>query len=153
MDDNEQDHDESIMIALLPIVSDWCHIELPHMTLVFCGKMSDFEAHPMAYNDMCKDAATIAMLSRPITLQVKSREKFGNWGDGEVDVFRLQATSELLAMRNIVDGWDQSEFPFNPHVTIGPVGSVVEVPPRYIAFDRIMVAWGRDQELTFNMKR
>jgi len=151
MDDNEQEHDKSVMIALLPTSSEWCHIELPHMTLVFCGKVTDHDDNPLAFNEMCKDACTIAMLGRPPTLQVTTREKFGNWGDGEVDVFRLRNTPELQAMRNIVEKWDASEFPFNPHVTIGPVGSSVPEPPRYITFRRIGVFWGRDQELTFNM--
>jgi 2'-5' RNA ligase len=151
MDDNEQEHDESIMIALLPTSSEWCHIALPHLTLVFCGKISFYEKNPLAFNDMCKDACTIAMLGRPLTLPVTTREKFGNWGDGEVDVFRLGLTPELKAMRNIVEQWTQSEFDFNPHVTIGPVGSPVPDPPKYISFRRIGVFWGRKQELTFNM--
>lgn len=151
MDDNEQEHDESVMIALLPVNSEWCHIELPHLTLVFCGKISEYKDQPLAYNDMCKDAATIAMLGRPLTLPVTSREKFGNWGDGEVDVFRLRKTPELQAMRNIVDDWDASEFDFNPHVTIGPVGTVVEMQPAYITFNKIGVYWGRQQELVMSM--
>lgn len=150
MDDNE--HDESVMIALLPDNSDWCSIELPHLTLVFCGKISFYEKAPLAFNDMAKDACTIAMLGRPITLPVTTREKFGNWGDGEVDVFRLRKTPELEAMRSIVEQWDQSEYDFNPHVTIGPVGTPVEFPPRAIRFSRIGVYWGRQRELVFNMR-
>lgn len=151
---NDQDGSASSMIALLPMTSDWCCIELPHLTLVYAGEIKDLQES--AFNDMCKDACSIAMLARPVTLRVTSREKFGNWSEdpaNAVDVFRLQATSELLAMRHQVEGWNKSEFKdFNPHVTIGPPGSVVN-PPSYIAFDRIMVAWGRDKDLTFWLKR
>lgn len=145
-------NDDSVMIALLPRETEWCHIELPHMTLVYCGKKDFYNKVPLAYNDMCKDACNIAMLGKPITLPVISREKFGNWGDGEVDVYRLRYTPELEAMRDIVEQWNQSEHPFSPHVTIGPVGTYVEMPPRYLYFDRIGVFWGRDQTLTFNMR-
>lgn len=148
-----EDVKESVMIALLPVTTDWCHIELPHMTLVYAGEIKDLK--PTDHNALAKDAASIAMLSRPLTLQVLNKEQFGNWSDdpeNKVDVFRLRPNAELMAMRHMVERWNKSEHPFNPHVTIGPVGSVVFEPPRYLAFDRVMVGWGRD-DLTFLLNR
>ena len=144
---------ESAMIALLPMTTDWCKIDLPHMTLVYAGETKDL--NPGEFNELAKDAASIAMLSNPITLQVLGKETFGNWSEKPedmVDVFRLRPSSELLGMRNLVENWNESEHPFNPHVTIGPVGSAVEMAPVYLAFDRIMVGWGTEY-LTFWLKR
>ncbi len=145
------ENSDSVMIALLPINSDWCRIELPHMTLVYAGKIEDLG--PNAFNELAKDASMIAALSRPITLRNVGTEVFGGWpgDDGEVNVFRLEPSTELLAMRRTVERWNASEHPFNPHVTIGPVGSVVDTPT-HIAFDRVLVGWGNEY-LTFSMRR
>ncbi len=62
------DFSDSVMIALLPTTSDWCHIELPHLTLVYVGEMDDLK--PTVFNELAKDAAMLAMMARPITLNV-----------------------------------------------------------------------------------
>lgn len=143
---------DGVMIALLPITSDWCKIDYPHMTLVFAGKVD--ELVPTEFNEMAKDAASIAMLSSPLYLRVTGKQVFGDGSEDNphVDVFTLLATPELQAMRRQVEQWNKSEFPFTPHVTIGPAGSFVESPPAYLAFDRIVVGWG-DEYLTFWLKR
>ncbi len=143
------DHSESSMIALLPITSDWCHMSLPHLTLVYAGEIDSLK--PTDFNDLAKDAASIAMLSGPITLQVTARDVFGE-GTDQVDVYKLRPSSELMAMRNVVARWNASEWDFTPHVTIGDRGSAVEYMPKYIAFDRIMVTFGKES-LTFWLKR
>lgn len=149
-DDEDDDDKDGVMIALLPIVSDWCALSLPHLTLVYAGKTGDLK--PTDFNEMAKDASMLACLSDPITCRVLSRETFGNDPDGDppVDVFRLQPTQQLMAMRRFVDDWNASDWDFTPHVTIGPQGTVVEYPPRYVAFDRVAVCWGTDQ-IIFNM--
>lgn len=149
MDTYEDGASEGVMIALLPTNSEWCHIELPHMTLVYAGKKKDLG--PVDFSELAKDAAMLASISSPIGLRVLQREVFGE-DDEKVDVFRLQPTPELWAMRRAVEDWNKSEFPFNPHVTIGPVGSFVEFPPRYLSFDRVAVGWGGEY-LTFWLKR
>lgn len=145
------DGDESAMIALLPVVSDWCRIDLPHLTLVYAGEVKELK--PTDFNELAKDASMIAMLSSPITLRVMGTEVFGGRGyDDKMDVFRLQPIPELMAMRRTVDIWNASEYPFTPHVTVGPEGSSVQVEkPTYIAFNRIMVGWGKEQ-LIFSLK-
>jgi 2'-5' RNA ligase len=150
MDTSDNSNEASVMLALLPTSDEWCQIELPHLTLVYAGLKKDLP--PSAFNELAKDAAMLAALTPYVGLRVVAREKFGNWGDGEVDVFRLKPSTELWAMRRAVESWNKSEWPFNPHVTIGPVGSVVDFPPSHIGFDRIMVAWG-DESLTFWLKR
>lgn len=144
------DTSESVMIALLPITTDWCKIELAHMTLVYAGKVTDMK--PASFNELSKDAASIAMLANPITLQVTGSEVFGDVD--KVDVFRLRPSSELMAMRRAVENWNASEFPFSPHVTIGPtspLGPYLGPIPRLLAFDRLMVAYG-NENLTFWLK-
>lgn len=142
----------SAMIALLPTTTDWCKIALPHMTLVYAGDITKLQ--PTDYNRLAKDAAAIAMMTRSLTLEVLGKEPFGNWStdpNAMVDVFRLRATPELLALRHMVDSWNASEFDFNPHVTIGPASQNFVEQPRYLTFDKVYVGWGNDG-LTFNMK-
>lgn len=143
---------DGVMITLLPIVSDWCKIDVPHMTLVYAGKEEDLT--PAEINQLAKDTADLALLSSPMYFRVKGVETFGDGSDSNplVDVFTLQPTPELMAMRRSVEGWNASEFPFRPHCTIGPAGGVIENRPMTIAFDRLMVAWG-DNQLIFNLKR
>lgn len=136
------DFDDSVMIALLPTYSDWCKIKIPHMTLVYVGETKDLR--PGSFNELAKDASSIAMLSGPITLRVTGVEVFGGGDEEKVDVLTLQASSELLAMRRTVESWNASEHPFNPHCTIGPAGSFLEFPPHVVSFDRISVHWGKE---------
>jgi 2'-5' RNA ligase len=134
------DFSDSVMIALLPVTNDWCHIDLPHMTLVYAGLTKDLK--PTVFNELAKDAASIATLANPPFLKVLGTDIFGD--EDKVDVLRLQPTPELWAMRRAVENWNVSEHPFNPHVTIGPTGSFIEETPRYLAFNRIMVGWGKE---------
>lgn len=135
----------SVMIALLPITSDWCRIEVPHLTLVYCGEVNDLK--PTVFNELAKDASMISMLSNPITLKVLGIEIFGE--EEKVDVLRLQPSPELWSMRRAVERWNASKYSFAPHVTIGPTGSFIE-KPSYLAFNRIMVGWG-DDRLVFSL--
>lgn len=143
-----EDVSDSVMIALLPITSAWCHIELPHLTLVYVGEKKNLK--PTVFNDLAKDASMLASLSNPITLRVMGLEIFGRDEEDKVSVLRLQPSIELWAMRRIVESWNGSEFPFKPHCTIGPVGTNVDIPG-YIAFNRIMVGWGKEN-LTFSLR-
>lgn len=143
------ENEPSVMIALLPITSDWCRIELPHLTLVYAGPVKDQK--PAAFNELAKDASLLATLSRPLTLRTNGTDVFGGRGyDEQVDVIRLKPTPELMAMRRVVDHWDASEYPFNPHVTIGPVGQGLPDIPSHIAFNKLCVGWG-DEYLHFAM--
>lgn len=148
MDVSDRPASESVMIALLPTTTHWSQLELPHLTLVYAGLKADLP--PTAFNELAKDTAMLAMLSTPLHLMVRSKDRFGDSGD--TDVFRLQPTSQLWAMRRAVERWNQSEHPFNPHVTIGPAGSIVDEVPRAIRFDRLFVGWG-DESLTFWLGR
>jgi 2'-5' RNA ligase len=142
------DYKDSAMIALLPTTTDWCRQELPHMTLVYAGTIDTLME--TSFNELAKDAAMLAMLTNPLTLSVTGVEVFGD--EEKVDVLRLQATSELLAMRRAVERWNASEHSFKPHCTIGPAGAFVSDLPTYLTFDRILCAWG-NEDLTFLMKR
>jgi 2'-5' RNA ligase len=141
-----EDTSGSVMIALLPITTDWCRIELPHLTLVYVGEIKDLK--PTVFNELAKDASMLAMLSRPILLKVMGVEVFGD--TERVNVLRLRPTPELWSMRRAVERWNGSKFSFNPHVTIGPMGTYTE-SPGYLSFDRIMVGWG-DEKLTFSLQ-
>lgn len=137
---------DSVMIALLPTTTDWCHIPLPHMTLVYAGLLKDQKLD--AFNELAKIAFGLASDRKPITLKVTGVRIFGGGVDEKVDVLRLRSTPELAEMRRSVESWNASDFPFNPHATIGPTGQMITNVPESLTFDRIMVGWG-EQKLVF----
>src|SRR5688572_25809770 len=114
---------QGIMIALLPSHTEWCRQSTPHMTLVYAGLIEDHS--PSAFNELAKDASALAMTNQPMTLRTKGLEVFGEGSvdSPKVDVILLEPNPELLAMRRLVEKWDASEYPFRPHVTIGPQGT------------------------------
>jgi len=138
------EHKQNVMVALRPITSDWCAIALPHLTLVFAGDKADLK--PTDFNNLAKTVASIAMNTSPIQLNVIGFDVFGPEGE-RVDVLRLQANPTLREVQRRVSEWSVSEFPFNPHCTIGPEGSR-RILPLALAFDRIMLSWG-EEELNF----
>lgn len=149
MDPAEASASDGVMIAFLPTSSDWCKIELPHMTLVYAGLKSDLK--PAAFNELTKDAASLSMLVSPFYLLVDRVDRFGD-GVEPVNVLRFKPTSELWAMRRYVESWNKSQFPFQPHATIGPSSSpFVDNVPRSVGFDRLYVGWG-EENLTFWLK-
>ena len=148
-DPADADASTGVMIALLPIISDWCKIELPHMTLVYCGTTDKLK--PSDFNELAKDASMLASMNPPLTLSVQGIKKFGDAND-PVLALDIQPSPQLWAMRRAVEKWNASQYGFDPHCTIGPWGT--EVPsytPRAVAFDRVFVGWGEDN-LTFNLK-
>jgi hypothetical protein len=64
MDPADDSPNDGVMIAFLPTTSDWCKIDLPHMTLVYAGKVSDLK--PAEISDLTKDAASLASLASPV---------------------------------------------------------------------------------------
>jgi 2'-5' RNA ligase len=119
------------------MTSGWCHISPPHLTLVYAGIASELPAS--AYSDLGKDVLDLARRYLPQTLNVLSIEEFGS--DTKVDALSFEATPDLLEMREFVEHWSRSEFPFNPHATIGPVGSAQGNIPAMVTFDRIALLW------------
>lgn len=131
-----------VMLAFLPTDGSWCQQPLPHLTLVYAGTIQDLAETVL--NELAKDALTVARQTRPFSLDVTGIEVFG--GDSEdnpkVDVLTLQPTPSILAARHLVENWNASQHPFNPHVTVGPEGSASGNLPTQLYFDRILVAWG-----------
>ena len=142
------DENKSAMVALLPTTSDWCRIELPHLTIVYAGEIKNLK--PTDFNSMGKLASSISILMPPLKLKVTGIEIFGD--DEKVDVLRLLPSAELLAIRQMLESWDVSDFMFRPHSTIGPTGFTNKPIPDSLVFDRILVAFG-DESLTFWLKK
>lgn len=143
------DYRNSVMVALLPMFAPWAKVALPHLTLAYVGEKSDLK--PTEFNHLAKATADIAMSHRPIQLLVSGYDRFGE-EPAKVDVVKLRPTPELMAIHRRVASWDMgSTFPFNPHVTVGPVGSLDGSVPPVILFDRVMVCWG-EEELNFWLK-
>lgn len=148
MDASDAPADQGAMIAFLPVDGSWCKQELPHMTLVYAGTIDKLA--PGDFNSLAKDAAMIAMLFRPFSLQVTHLDVFGD--EDKVDVLRFRPTPELMAARRTISKWNASSHEFNPHATIGPAQQFIDARdfPRMIGFDRVMVGWGIES-LTFNL--
>ena len=146
-----EDHSQDVMVALLPMTTDWSKETLPHLTLVYAGDMANLK--PSDMNELGKTASSIAKRHRPIQLFVIGPTVFGEEPD-RVDVLLLRNNPELMEMRQRVADWSVSQWPYRPHVTIGPVGSLAQlngnIPPA-IAFDRITVRFGQE-DLTFWLK-
>lgn len=149
MDASDVAVDDGVMIAFLPAdEAEWSKLDLPHMTLVYAGKKSDLS--PTDFSALAKDAATVALLTRPFSLKVMGIENFGEGFDA-VNVLRFRPTPELLALRKIVENWNASKHPFTPHATIGPATTYVGVPPFAVYFDRLVLAWGTEQ-IVFSLR-
>lgn len=146
MDASDVGPDDGVMIAFLPTNSEWSTLELPHLTLVYAGSKEDLGASD--FSALVKDAAALALLTHPFSLQVLGVEMFGD--TEPVKVLRFRATPELMAARRYVDGWNKSEFPFKPHSTIGPASNFVDMIPRMVRFDKLCVAWG-PEVITFGL--
>ena len=139
---------DGVMIAFLPANAPWVRQDLPHMTLVFCGKMDDHS--PADFNTLGKDALSVARIMGSFSLQATDVGELGE-GIDRVDVLNLYPTPQLLVARKLVKNWDASGFPeFKPHVTIGPVGSGVGNFPTTVFFEEIAVVWG-DKILKFSL--
>jgi 2'-5' RNA ligase len=138
------------MLAFLPTDGSWCQQPLPHLTLVYAGSIEDLPV--TAFNDLAKDAITVARQTRPFSLDVTGIDQFGEGSEDNpsVDVLTLKPIPSLLAARHLVDGWNASQHPFNPHCTIGPEGSAQGNLPVQLYFDRILVAWG-NRNIVFNL--
>lgn len=146
---SDDEVNDSVMIAFLPTTSDWCKLELPHMTLVYGGKVDDLT--PTDFSEMAKDAANIALITAPFCLDVLALDVFGP-DDDRVNVLKFRNTPELQVLRRMVERWNKSEFSFNPHATIGPITELTPIyPPSMVGFDRVMMAWG-DEQLLFHLK-
>jgi 2'-5' RNA ligase len=140
MDVSNLPESSGVMIAFLPTTSDWCELDLPHMTLVYAGDKA--KLGPNDFNSLAKDAAALAQLTRPFAMRVKRVEVFGD--TEKVNVLSFLASPEILAMRRYVERWNASQYSFNPHSTIGPVSSFLPEMPTVVRFDRIMVGWGEE---------
>jgi 2'-5' RNA ligase len=154
MDQNQT----SVIVALIPTDDSWCKIEPAHMTIIYVGETTDLKVN--RFNELAKDVSSIAMLSNPIMAKVSGTDVFGE--EEKVDVMLISPTPEILAIRRMLMDWDNGSFPdFEPHVTVGPEGSMMDwnfkmnsdLPyPMYLNFDRIAVFWGADR-INFWLKK
>jgi 2'-5' RNA ligase len=134
-----------VMIAFLPTPTNWYKgQDFAHLTLIYAG---DIMSMPMSsFNELAKDAITVAKMMPPFSLDVLGVDVMGE-GD-KVDVLTLKSTPELLRARDLVEHWNGSQYTnFIPHVTVGPEGSAEGMLPVKLYFDQLMVAWGNRQLL------
>jgi 2'-5' RNA ligase len=148
MDASDVAASDGVMIAFIPRDDEWTKIDYPHMTLVYAGSKSDLTAND--FSSLAKDAATVALLMHPFSLKSLGTAVFGDPGE-QVNVLRLRPTPELLAVRQIVEKWNASQHPFNPHVTVGPATQFADAQPFAVYFDRLVLAWG-DEKIVFSLR-
>ncbi len=141
-------YNNSIMVALLPTSSEWCKIDLPHVTVIYGGEVP--ASKPTMFNELAKLTSLVASTTNELLMKVEKVDIFGD--DERVSVLVLEKTKEILKLRRIFEKWDDSDFTvFRPHATIGPEGSEINPVPLYLVFDRLAVVWG-DQILSFRLK-
>lgn len=157
---------DGAMIAFLPANGAWVKQDLPHLTLVYAGLITDLDKS--VFNAMAKDGISAARVTGSFTLSAVGVETLGDPGE-EVDALMMYPTAQLIVARRMVQSWNKSEFTdFLPHVTIGPAGSAFaqQVPsntdqltyidrrrdilPTSVYFDRLAICWG-DDRLIFNL--
>jgi 2'-5' RNA ligase len=137
----------TVMIAFVPTTTDWSVIDFPHLTLVYAGEKDNLRE--TAHNELLKSAVTMALEFPKFKLNVLTKTIFGE-DDERVDVLTLTPLPDLLEMRKQVAYWNASQYKdYKPHVTIGPVGTLVNTP-KQIEFDKIAVCWG-DQKTMFEL--
>lgn len=140
---------DGVMIAFLPTTDDWCNIDLPHMTLVYSGKVEDHSRND--FIELAKDAAAVSNMTREFTTSVM---KVGPMGQNEEQVAALifRRTPELDALRKFVEKWNKSEYKeFVPHCTIGKYPIDTTNLPKYVRFNRVLLAWG-DERMVFSLR-
>ena len=136
------EYSESSMVALLPVETDWCRIELPHLTVVYLG--NTFELPTSTKNELLKTVAAFSFDYGPLEIPTTGINVFGEAPD-EVEVITLTKTKELSQMRDSVARWNASRYKdFKPHCTVGPIGSIVGNIPQKIVFDRVALFFGAE---------
>lgn len=130
----------SVMVALRPTTSGWCMIDLPHMTIVYVGEIPDIQK--TTHNKLLKVALDVSTTLPAIRLDVIGTTILGQ--TDLVDVLLLRKTEELMQFYYAFEEWDSTEFLFKPHVTIGPMGSRLDVSPSALMFDEVFVSWGEE---------
>ena len=131
-------YNDDVMVALLPVETQWCKLPLPHLTIVYAGLITNIQ--PYEKNELLKAALMVAKTTRPIELNVLSLTVFGDF-----DVLTVDQTPTATQIRTTFSPWNASDFrDWKPHVSAGPAGSFSGTMPHKLHFDRILVAWGDD---------
>ena len=144
------EHSDSSMIAFLPDEASWVQQKLPHLTLVYAGPIA--EAGSSLKRDLLLETSLLAAFVPRLWLPVLGVDQFGDDVD-RVDVLRLLRTVPLDVARRMVESYSKSQHKtYNPHVTIGPVGSANQVDlPKGVFFSRVMLSWG-DDHVVFDLR-
>jgi 2'-5' RNA ligase len=129
------------MVALFPTETAWCHIKIPHVTIIYLEDVDSLESD--VFYEISKKVSDLALVTKVFSEKVTGIEVFGE--DERVEVLRLNKGPRLLEFKNLLTIWDFGSFPdFKPHATIGPIGSSDQNPPLILTFDRIAIGWGDD---------
>ena len=145
-----EDHTQDVMVALRPVDSQGYGVALPHLTLAYASEKAELK--PTDFNELAKTIASISMETPPVQLFTNGLDVYGE-EPNKVEVIKFRTTPTLMRMRQRVASWNKSAWPFNPHMTIGPVGTSrlgMQIP-QVMVFDRIMLSWG-EEELNFWLK-
>ena len=90
------------------------HINSPHLTLQFWPELTEDD-----YEDVLRQAGTIAAGSKPFEITVIGAGTFSFHGDDKILFLSIQPSSELEVVRKLCP-W-LSDRPFAPHITLARV--------------------------------
>lgn len=138
------EHQQSVMVALLPTDGSWCQQDLPHCTLVYAGEIPNL--NPYLHSRLKEAALVMSLSTNAFTTKVSGVGVLGD--EKAVWVMHLEDHPTLTWLRMMVSHHSASKFPFRPHCTIGEVGTAyvnVSNIPEEVTFDRLLVAWGENR--------
>ena len=136
------DFSQSVAVMLLPTWTEWSTLKLPHLTLVYVGEIPNLSN--TVRGELMREAQRISVQQAVLALDVTGRDVFGD--EHKVDVLTFPLTPALARARMRLERFNASQYPFKPHATVGPQGSILNVPyTNRITFDRIAVGWGEDR--------
>lgn len=136
------DFSQSVAVMLLPTWDAWSTLKLPHVTLVYAGEIPDLSN--TVRGELMKEAQRISVQTSIQVLDVTGTDVFGD--EHKVDVLKFAKTPALVRARLRLARFDASEYPWSPHGTVGPEGSLDKVLyTNRVTFDRIAVGWGADR--------
>jgi len=128
-----------VIVSLIPDDTSWCLQDSPHMTLVYVGEIEEVKNYELG--NLFKEVSELAKVTRPVLAKVDGHDIFGE--EEKVDVLVISKEKPIMDLRKSLSHWDKSIFPtFEPHATIGPVGSFTGKIPMYLLFGKIEIMMG-----------
>lgn len=137
---NNEMYDHHAMVALLPSNNYFSGVEMPHLTLVYLGKLSDLKQE--VFQEVVYKVSHLASLISPFNVTGHKLEVLGPPGD-QVEALTFKKHPKLSALRYFLEEYNASEYKeFKPHITINKRNEETFALPDIVNFEKMVVSWG-----------